>query len=53
MYCPECKSEYQEDILFCEDCSASLVQSLEEPQPLEEVNGCRWIISAAISTLKW
>jgi len=37
MYCPECNSEYQEDILFCEDCSASLVLVLEKPQPLEEV----------------
>ena len=37
MYCPECKSEYKEDILFCEDCSASLVLSLEDPLPLEEV----------------
>jgi hypothetical protein len=34
MICPECQSEYREDIVMCSDCGVSLVDELgSEPPP--------------------
>ena len=38
MFCPQCKSEYQEGVVSCADCKVALVPSLEselEPEFIE------------------
>jgi hypothetical protein len=39
-YCPECKTEYIDDAMFCSDCNALLVTSLPKPQPMDECDKC-------------
>lgn len=34
MLCPECQSEFHQDISFCEDCGVSLVAELPELQDI-------------------
>ena len=30
MFCPECQSEFNSDVSFCNDCSVPLVETLPE-----------------------
>lgn len=39
-YCPECKTEYSDDALFCADCNVLLVNTLPVPEPMDECDNC-------------
>jgi Protein of unknown function (DUF2007). len=38
MFCPQCKSEYQEDVVICCDCNIPLVSALKREPKLEFVD---------------
>lgn len=39
-FCPNCKSEYKEEAIFCSDCNILLVESLPKPAPMNECDNC-------------
>lgn len=39
-FCPNCKTEYKDEAIFCADCNILLVDSLPEPVPMNECDNC-------------
>ncbi len=39
-YCPECKTEYTDDAVFCADCNVLLANTLPESRPMDECDHC-------------
>lgn len=39
-FCPECKSEYTDEAVFCADCNILLVDTLPVPEPMNECDNC-------------
>ena len=40
MYCPNCKTQYVEDVKECFDCKVLLVDELQDEKPIEEI---KWV----------
>ncbi len=39
-FCPNCKTEYTDEAIFCADCTILLVTSLPQPQPMNQCDNC-------------
>ncbi len=39
-FCPECKTEYTDEAVFCADCNILLVDTLPVPEPMNECDNC-------------
>ena len=39
-FCPECKTEYTDEAIFCSDCNILVVTSLPKPDPMNECDTC-------------
>ena len=39
-FCPNCKTEYTDEAIFCSDCNILLVESLPIPEPMNQCDNC-------------
>lgn len=39
-FCPNCRTEYTDEAIFCSDCNILVVESLPKPAPINECDNC-------------
>ncbi len=49
-FCPQCRYEYQAEVLVCPDCNEALVDQLQPQSPVAMVPDESWVVMGKVSS---
>ena len=49
VFCPNCNSDVQDDIIICPECSNELIEQLESTRPVAEAPDDSWVVVGKLS----
>ena len=52
VFCPNCNSDFQADIIICPECNNELIEQLESTRPVAEAPDDSWVVVGQLSGTK-
>ena len=52
VFCPNCNSDFQVDIIICPECNNELIEQLESTRPVAEAPDESWVVVGKLSGTK-
>ena len=52
VFCPNCNSDFQVDIIICPECNNELIEQLESTRPVAEAPDDSWVVVGQLSGTK-
>ena len=52
VFCPNCNSDFQADIIICPECNKELMEQLQSTRPVAEAPDDSWVVVGKLSGTK-